>query len=228
MLVLGLIKLSILGPDSTTLDLGDGYAAFALVPFSVTFMYFMAVFSFGLAGDLAARQSIYPPRMFTLPVTTAALAGWPMLYGTAAMAMLWLVMRILARWPWQMELPVVWPGFLGAVVLAWTQVFMWMPYGLRGLRVIARRARADHARHRRDPRDQLRLVRGERSLRSWRRSSRSRTCARVSPSRGRAAASCPTGRCSRGPPTARTKPPFRPAAPRSSGSSGGATADRCR
>ena len=47
-------------------------------------MYFLAVFSFGLAGDLAARQSIYPARMFTLPVTTAALAGWPMLYGTAA------------------------------------------------------------------------------------------------------------------------------------------------
>ena len=53
-------------------------------------MYFLAVFSFGLAGDLAARQSIYPARMFTLPVTTAALAGWPMLYGAAAMASLWL------------------------------------------------------------------------------------------------------------------------------------------
>ena len=49
-------------------------------------MYFLAVFSFGLSGDLAARQSMYPARMFTLPVTTAALAGWPMLYGTAAMA----------------------------------------------------------------------------------------------------------------------------------------------
>ncbi len=46
-------------------------------------MYFLAVFSFGLSGDLAARQSIYPARMFTLPVTSAALAGWPMLYGTA-------------------------------------------------------------------------------------------------------------------------------------------------
>ena len=32
-------------------------------------MYFLAVFSFGLTGDLAARQSIYPARMFTLPVT---------------------------------------------------------------------------------------------------------------------------------------------------------------
>jgi len=134
-LVLGLIKPLYLGPDRT-LDLGDGFAAFAIVPFSVTFMYVIAVFTFGMTGDLAARQSIYPTRMFTLPVSTAALAGWPMLYGTATMATLWLIVRALARWPWQMELPIVWPAFLGAAVVAWMQVFTWMPYGIRGLRVI--------------------------------------------------------------------------------------------
>ena len=134
-LALGLIKPIYLGPEEI-LDLGDGFAAFAVVPFSITFMYFIAVFTFGLTGDLAARQSIYPQRMFTLPVSTAALAGWPMLYGAATMATLWLIVRVLARWPWEMELPVVWPGFLCAVVLAWMQVFTWMPYGIRGLRVI--------------------------------------------------------------------------------------------
>ena len=35
----------------------------------------MAVFSYGLAGDLTARHSLYPARMFTQPVSTAALAG---------------------------------------------------------------------------------------------------------------------------------------------------------
>ena len=135
-LVLGLIKPLFFEDTTRVFDLGDGYAAFAVVPFSVTFMYFIAVFTFGMTGDLAARQSIYPPRMFTLPVSTAALAGWPMLYGIATMATMWTVVRVLARWPWQMELPVVWPGFLGAAVLAWMQVFTWMPYGLRGLRVI--------------------------------------------------------------------------------------------
>lgn len=135
LLVLGLIK-PLFFENDRIVDLGDGYAAFAFVPFSVTFMYSIAVFTFGLTGDLAARQSIYPTRMFTLPVSTAALAGWPMLYGIVTMATLWLVIRVLARWPWQMELPVVWPGFMGAVVLAWMQVFIWMPYGLRGLRVI--------------------------------------------------------------------------------------------
>ena len=135
-LVLGLIKPLYLGPEEI-LDLGDGFAVFAVVPFSMTFMYFIAVFTFGMTGDLAARQSIYPARMFTLPVSTAALAGWPMLYGAATMATLWVMVRALARWPWQMEMPVVWPGFLGAVILAWMQVFTWLPYGLRGLRVVA-------------------------------------------------------------------------------------------
>jgi len=134
-LALGLIKPVFLGPGPPV-DLGDGYAAFAVVPFSTTFMYFIAVFTFGMTGDLAARQSIYPARMFTLPVSSAALAGWPMLYGTTTMAMLWVMVRVLARWPWQMELPVVWPAFMGAVVVAWMQVFTWMPYGVRGLRVI--------------------------------------------------------------------------------------------
>jgi hypothetical protein len=135
LLVLGLSK-PLLFPTTHVVDLGDGYAAFAVVPFSVTFMYFIAVFTFGMTGDLAARQSIYPARMFTLPISTAALAGWPMLYGTVTMAALWVAVRILARWPWQMELPVVWPGFLGAAVLAWMQALTWMPYGLRGVRGI--------------------------------------------------------------------------------------------
>src|SRR5262245_52589713 len=55
------------------------FALVVVVPLTATFMYFLAVFSFGLAGDLAGRQSIYPKRMYTLPLTNAALVGWPML-----------------------------------------------------------------------------------------------------------------------------------------------------
>ena len=130
----GLMKPLLLG-SGAALDLGDGYIAFATVPFSFTFMYFIAVFSFGLNGDLAARQSIYPARLFTLPVSSAELARWPMVYGLAAMSMLWVIARIAAWWPLALDLPIAWPGVLMAVVLAWTQVFMWMPYGFRGLRV---------------------------------------------------------------------------------------------
>lgn len=107
-----------------------------MVPLTATFMYFLAVFSFGLTGDLAARQSMYPARLFTLPVTTAALAGWPMLYGTLAMAILWLATRLFALWPQGLHVPVVWPALLAAALLAWAQALTWMPYGLPGLRVI--------------------------------------------------------------------------------------------
>jgi len=137
LLVLGTIKLLILEPGQfVKLDPPDGTAGVVIAPLSATFIYFLAVFSFGLAGDLAARQSIYPARMFTLPVTTAALAGWPMLYGTAAMSSLWLATALFARWPGGIDVPLIWPALLAAAFLAWTQVLTWMPYGLPGLRVI--------------------------------------------------------------------------------------------
>lgn len=120
-----------------TLDPPNGIAPLLLVPFSAAFLYFLAVFTFGLAGDLAARQSMYPARMFTLPVTTAALAGWPMLYGMTAMFVLYLTAALFGRWSWGIVLPLIWPALLAAVFLGWTQVLTWMPYGLRGLRVIA-------------------------------------------------------------------------------------------
>src|SRR5215210_940369 len=136
-LVLGTIKLLIPGPwEPIELDTPNETAAVLIGPFSLIFMYFLAVFSFGLAGDLAARQSMFPARMFTLPVTTRALVGWPMLYGTAAMASLWLATVLLVLLPFGVDLPLIWPGLLAAAFLAWTQVLMWMPYGLPGLRVI--------------------------------------------------------------------------------------------
>jgi len=111
-------------------------AGLLVVPFSGLFFYFLALFSFGLAGDLAARQSIYPARMFALPVTNAALAGWPMLHGAAAMTILWLGALLLARSMGDSSLPLIWPGLLIVAFLAWTQVFTWMSYGLPGIRVI--------------------------------------------------------------------------------------------
>lgn len=136
--ILATIKLAILASGRTVhLESAESFAAVVSVPITSTFMYFLAVFSFGLSGDLSARQSMYPARLFTLPVTTGALAGWPMLYGTAAMAMLWLAMRLLAMWPADVAVPVIWPALLAASLLAWTQALTWMPYALPGLRVIA-------------------------------------------------------------------------------------------
>jgi len=136
LLVLATIKLLILGAGQRVNFDEESFALVVVVPLMATFMYFLAVFSFGLSGDLAARQSMYPARMFTLPVTTAALAGWPMLYGTVAMAILWFATRPLAVWPSEFAIPVIWPALLAASLLAWTQALTWMPYALPGLRVI--------------------------------------------------------------------------------------------
>ena len=119
------------------LDPPDGTAGLIIAPLSMICFYFVGAFSFGLDGDLPARQSIYPARMFTLPLTTAGLAGWPMLFGTTTVASLWLATASVASWSWEIELPMLWPAILLAAFLAWTQALTWMPYGLPGMRVIA-------------------------------------------------------------------------------------------
>ena len=137
LLVLATIKLVILSRGlAIHLDSGESFAFVVAAPVTATFTYLLAVFTFGLDGDLAARQSMYPARMFTRPVTTAALAGWPMLYGTAAMMILWLATRLFALWPSGIEVPSIWQAFLLASLLAWTQALTWMPYPLPGLRII--------------------------------------------------------------------------------------------
>jgi hypothetical protein len=147
-LVMGAVKLAIFGLEPLNLDDSRALAAVVVVPFTTTFMYFLGVFTFGFEGDLAARESMYPRRLFSMPVRTEALAGWPMLYGGLAVAALALVATSFVRWevtdvlgrfalrPFGVEAPLIWPAVLGAVFLAWTQAFAWMPYGLRGLRVI--------------------------------------------------------------------------------------------
>ena len=134
---LGIIKLLILAPGPPV-DIENSMSMWFLVlaPLAAAFVFLLAVFSFGLDGDFAARQSIYPARLFTLPVTTAALAGWPMLYGAVTVAGLWLATALLALWPSGIHAPSIWPALLAVAFLAWIQALTWMPYGLRGLRVI--------------------------------------------------------------------------------------------
>src|SRR2546430_4516522 len=134
--IVATIRFLILEPGEPVLVDGVRLAGLVSVPLTTTFVYLLAVFSFGFAGDLAARHSMYPARMFTLPVTNAALVGWPMLYGTAAVTILWLAARFFAVWPSGIEIPVIWPALLAAALLAWTQALTWMPYGFPGVRLI--------------------------------------------------------------------------------------------
>lgn len=135
LLVLAVIKVVGLARP-ISLDSPESFAFVVMVPLTAMFTYSLAVFSFGLDGDLAARQSMYPARKFTQPVTTTALAWWPMLYGSAAMVILWLATRLFALWPSGINVPVMWPALLAASLLAWTQALTWMPYPLPGLRIV--------------------------------------------------------------------------------------------
>lgn len=135
-LALGAIKVAVLtAREPLTLD--DMTLALLIpVPLSAAFFYLLAVFTFGMSGDLAARESMYPSRKFTLPVSSAALAGWPMLYGCAAMALLWFAVRVTGTFPPDFEVPRYWPALFAASVLAWAQALTWMPYAARGVRIV--------------------------------------------------------------------------------------------
>jgi hypothetical protein len=137
LVVLAAIKLAVLARGlPLTFESPESFAFVVMLPLVTTFTYFLAVFTFGLDGDLAARQSMYPARLFTLPVTTTALSVVPMIYGTVAMMILWLATRTFALWPPRIPVPWIWPAFLAASLLAWTQALTWMPYPLPGLRIL--------------------------------------------------------------------------------------------
>jgi len=132
---LGVIKIAVLATQAHPEVHDATFALLVPVPLAATFLYLLAVFTFGIAGDLAARESMYPPRMLTLPVSTAALAGWPMLYGCVSMALLWFAMRLACIFPPGFDVPAFWPALFAASLLAWTQALTWMPYPLRGMRI---------------------------------------------------------------------------------------------
>jgi len=135
-LALGAIKIAVLATQAHPELNETTFALLVPVPFAAAFLYLLAVFTFGISGDLAARESMYPLRMLTLPISSAALAGWPMLYGCASMTLLCLAMRIAGIFPSGFEFPRYWPALFAASLLAWTQALIWMPYPLRGMRIV--------------------------------------------------------------------------------------------
>jgi hypothetical protein len=130
------VKLAVL-KTQTNLQFNElTFALLVPVPLAATFLYLLAIFTFGIAGDLAARELMYPPRMFTLPVSSAALAGWPMLYGGLSMALLWGGLRMAGLFPPDVDVPKFWPALFAASLLAWMQALTWMPYPFRGMRIV--------------------------------------------------------------------------------------------
>lgn len=136
-IVLAILKIVVFAiHNRIDFDNEQTFAFVVIIPLTGAFFYFLGVFSFGLSGDVVARESMYPKRLFTLPVSSTALAAWPMIYGCAAGIALWFTMRAVGSWPSSVYMPSVWPGLLAGTMLAWTQAVTWLAYPVRGMRVI--------------------------------------------------------------------------------------------
>jgi hypothetical protein len=73
--------------------------------------------------------------MFALPVRTRALVAWPMLYGAAAVALLWVAAACLVYRPSGFRTPVLLPALGFAAGMAWLQALSWSPVANPALRV---------------------------------------------------------------------------------------------
>jgi hypothetical protein len=116
------------------------YGCLLTMPLLWAVLHLIGAFSYGLEADLNARHSCFPASLFTLPIRTGALAGWPLAYGAVSIVLLWLVTAGCILQPsltlLNVTVPLWWPAMLGMAALAWVQAVLWSPFGLPALRVI--------------------------------------------------------------------------------------------
>ncbi len=108
----------------------------------VSFLPLIGVFGFFMnallfVDDVGSLSSGYPRRMFSLPVPSRTLVIWPMLYGSAAVAVLWVAAAWLVYRPWDSRVPVLLPALGLAALMAWFQAISWSPLHPSWLRIPA-------------------------------------------------------------------------------------------
>src|SRR5688572_24525768 len=82
--------------------------------------HLLHVFTLGPA-DFGVKSSGFPANMFVLPLKTRTLTGWPILYGAATFAMLWVLVVHLVLKPVGFSPPVFWPAAIAAASAGWVQ-----------------------------------------------------------------------------------------------------------
>jgi hypothetical protein len=75
-------------------------------------------------GSLSSR---YPRHMLTLPVSSLALAFWPMLLATSGAALLWVASAVFYAGSTGGQFPVLVPALGLAALMAWAQALAWLP-----------------------------------------------------------------------------------------------------
>jgi hypothetical protein len=101
----------------------------------ITVPFFIQVFTFG--GDLSSTESGFPRHMMVLPLSSAALALTPMLYGVGFMEGLWAVVNQCALVPLGAPTSGMWSALAVAAVVAWLFATSWAPFWFPFGRVIA-------------------------------------------------------------------------------------------
>jgi Ca2+/Na+ antiporter len=108
-----------------------------LVGLAVALGYLLCIFVFSReVRRFEACESGFPRRLRHLPLPTLALAGWPMLWGSVTVMLVWLVLAWGALRPCGFNVPLGWPALLLAVVLAWVQAIIWTPFPLPLVRAV--------------------------------------------------------------------------------------------
>jgi hypothetical protein len=83
------------------------------------------IYSGEKAGQIGAGLS---PRLFTLPIRTAELVAWPLLYGAVTMFVLWLYVAGLVSSMGGLSVPILLPGLSAAALMVWLQAMSWSPF----------------------------------------------------------------------------------------------------
>jgi hypothetical protein len=112
------------------------HAALMSIQLVTGLIYMAAVFAYGFESQLEARESGFPARMFTLPVRTGMLVGWPMLQGMAAVALSWLAWAYFVLRPSGIAVSLWSNALLAAAFVAVLQALLWSPFGLPWVRVV--------------------------------------------------------------------------------------------
>jgi hypothetical protein len=112
------------------------HGAMLSIEFVLGLIYVAAAFAYGFESQLEGRASCFPARLFTLPVRTLALVGWPMLQGMGAVALLWVAWAYFVLRPSGIEVALGSTALLAAAFVGVLQALLWSPFGLPWVRVL--------------------------------------------------------------------------------------------
>ncbi|HEX7449471.1 MAG TPA: hypothetical protein VF306_18080 [Pirellulales bacterium] len=99
-------------------------------------LHLLTVFSYGVDVELSKKDSGYPQRTFTLPVSTWKLVSCPMLGGLAAIYAVWIWAALFVLRPCGHPSRLLSPAAVLAAFLAVIQALAWTPFAEGWMRIV--------------------------------------------------------------------------------------------